>query len=391
MAQARASQENPGLALLALLLLRVRRVRRAVAVAAALPHQRLRRGHQERRHDRGVFFDSGEAWSRLWRAFGRSARCPARDVLEFHGRGRLHLPLVLPADRLRRARDSWPDQLSYGSRHRAVLRDGVRARLLHVRWAPLPSSSTSRSTIPRTSARLAACSSAWSAAWAASRCRSASARSTISPACGRAASCSCSCSSPARSRGCTSRSGRWNAAPRARPLGRLPELPEMQEIHGPEHLGALLGRRAARLAPRGQGVLEEEGRPRDRAAQLVDLDPGAAAVLRRLDGVVGRRRQAAGRRLHLHHRPALLARGAARHFGRNPARLLLFHGADLRRPAVDDARDLVADDPGDRHRLRGAESANALLRVPHAGALVRARRRKLRFLDGQHLVLLSEG
>ena len=40
----------------------------------------------------------------------------------------------------------------------------------------------------------------------------------------------------------------------------------------------------------------------------------------------------------LHDRPAVLARGAAGHIGRDAAHLLLLHGADLRRPAVDHAR-----------------------------------------------------
>ena len=47
-------------------------------------------------------------------------------------------------------------------------------------------------------------------------------------------------------------------------------------------------------------------------------------------------------RFHLHHRPALLARGLARPLGRDAAHLLFLHGADLRRPAVDHGRHLVA-------------------------------------------------
>ena len=47
-----------------------------------------------------------------------------------------------------------------------------------------------------------------------------------------------------------------------------------------------VGRGADRLAPGGQDVLGED-RPRDRPAQPVDVDPGAAAVVRDLAGVVG--------------------------------------------------------------------------------------------------------
>ena len=128
----------------------------------------------------------------------------------------------------------------------------------------------------------------------------------------------------------------------------------------------------------------------DRHAQPLDLDPSAAARLRGLDGVVGGRRQAAGDRLQLHHRPAVLARGDCRPLRRDAAHLLLLHGADLRRPAVDHADDLVADDPGDRHRLCRAESRHALLDLPGARAAVRLRWRQLRLLDVQHHLLLPE-
>ena len=83
--------------------------------------------------------------------------------------------------------------------------------------------------------------------------------------------------------------------------------------------------------------------PGDRAPQLLISIPCAAAVVRRVDGVVGGGREAAGHRLHLHDRPAVLAGRVARAVGRDAAHLLLVHGADLRRAAVDDADHLVAD------------------------------------------------
>jgi hypothetical protein len=101
--------------------------------------------------------------------------------------------------------------------------------------------------------------------------------------------------------------------------------------------------------------------------------------------------KAAVRRLRLHQRAAVLARGAAGPVRRDAAHLLQLHAGDLRRPAVDDARDLVADDPGARHGLCGAEPRDAVLDLPGAGAAVRLRRRQLRLLDGQHLLLLPEG
>ena len=49
--------------------------------------------------------------------------------------------------------------------------------------------------------------------------------------------------------------------------------------------------------------------------------------------------------------------------GATLAHLLFFHGADLRRPTLDRDLDLVAPDPGSRHRLRGAESGHPVLIV----------------------------
>jgi MFS family permease len=54
-------------------------------------------------------------------------------------------------------------------------------------------------------------------------------------------------------------------------------------------------------------------------------------------------------------------------------------------------RYLVADDSGGRHWLCRAGSGDALLDLPRAGAAVRFRRRQLRLVDVQHLFLLPEG
>ena len=79
----------------------------------------------------------------------------------------------------------------------------------------------------------------------------------------------------------------------------------------------------------------------------------------------------------------------ARTIRRYAAHLLFVHGADLRRPPVDHHCNVVADDPGGRHRLRGAESRYAVFRLPRAGAAVRSWRRQLRVVDGQHLASSS--
>ena len=171
-------------------------------------------------------------------------------------------------------------------------------------------------------------------------------------------------------------------------LKKLPELPEMEEIHKPEHVGALSGAVLTDWRPEDKTFWETSG-TRHRAAQSLDIDPGAAAVVRDLAGLVGGGRQAAVGRLQVHHGRAVLAGGVARHLRRRAAHLLLLHGADLRRTAVDHAGDLVADDPGHRHRLRRADAIDAVSGVSGAGAAVRLRRRQLCLLDGQHLLLLS--
>jgi NNP family nitrate/nitrite transporter-like MFS transporter len=176
---------------------------------------------------------------------------------------------------------------------------------------------------------------------------------------------------------------RWSASRGERSARKLPELPEMQEMPSARACRQALGQDPRGLAPGGQDLLGRR-RAADRAAQSVDLDPRPAAVVRGLDGVVGRRRQAAA---SASPSPPTSCSGSrrCRAVRRDAAHLLLLHGADLRRTAVDDARDLVADDPGHRHRLRRAEPGHALLDLPRAGAALRLRRRQLRLLDVQHL------
>ena len=200
----------------------------------------------------------------------------------------------------------------------------------------------------------------------------------------------CSLSSAARSCGCTSPSGTWSRASTASSSSKLPELPEMQEIHEPKHVGAPSGTIARGLAPGGPGVLGQHRAARIARRNLWISIPAlllSFAVWMVWSVVVAKLPRD---RLQLHHRPAVLARGAARAFGRDAAHLLLLHGADLRRPAVDHAR------PPGRCMIpavgigyRRAEPGHALLAVPGAGAAVRLRRRQLRLLDGQHLASSS--
>ena len=175
------------------------------------------------------------------------------------------------------------------------------------------------------------------------------------------------------------------------PGATLPELPEMQPIHGPAQQGALAATGAI-----------EDWRPEDEAFWEA---PGRAIARRNLWisvpclllsfavwmvwSVVVAKLPAVG--FAFTHRPAVLAGRAAGPVGRDAARLLRVHAGDLRRPAVDDADHVVAAAPGARHGLRGAGPGDAVLDLPGARAALRPRRRQLRVVHGQHLVLLPEG
>jgi NNP family nitrate/nitrite transporter-like MFS transporter len=143
---------------------------------------------------------------------------------------------------------------------------------------------------------------------------------------------------------------------------KLGELPRTSRNAGraPPRMAASRPPGARPTGARGQGLLGQKGK-RHRARNLWISIPAlllAFAVWMVWSVVVAKLPL---RRLQVHHRRAVLARRAAGPVGRDAAHLLLLHGADLRRPAVDDAVDhLVADHPGHRHRLRGAESRHAL-------------------------------
>ena len=193
-----------------------------------------------------------------------------------------------------------------------------------------------------------------------------------------------------RSPGCISRSGDGARRRRRGARRSCPTFPRCRRSTSPSS-GALVPRVHRGLAAGGSGCSGRRRAARSRGATSGSRSRrccSSFAVWMVWSVVVA---QAAGDRLHLHHRPAVLARGAAGALRRDAAHLLLLHGADLRRAAVDHAGDLVAADPGDRHRLRGAEPGDALSDVPGAGAALRLRRRQLRLLDGQHQLLLPQG
>ena len=171
-------------------------------------------------------------------------------------------------------------------------------------------------------------------------------------------------------------------------LRELPELPEMQEIHRPEHVGALSGAVLQDWRPEDKEFWEN--RARHRPAQPVDFDPGAAAVVRGLAGVVGRRRQAAVGRLQLHARTS--CSGSRRLPGISGATLRIFYsfmvpifGGRLWTTVATWSLMIPAVGIG-----YAVQNPIRLTRVPGPGAAVRPRRRQFRLLDGEHLVLLPE-
>ena len=236
-----------------------------------------------------------------------------------------------------------------------------------------------------------AASSVSSAAWVASSCRSPSATQSISLASGRAVSGCCSWSLPFRWSGCTSPSARWNATrpwPALPPSG-CPNCPKCSRCTIRPRKARWLPWSHSGLASGRQGFLVL-GWPRHRAAQSLDLGALPAAVLLRLDGVVGRRRQAADRRLQVHQRcncsgsPRCRACQAQR-CGSSTASCLPFSVAACGRRC---RRGRSSFPPS--AWACSAEPRHAILDLPRARAALRVRRRKLRLLDGQHLVLFPE-
>ncbi len=76
----------------------------------------------------------------------------------------------------------------------------------------------------------------------------------------------------------------------------------MQEIHRPEHVGKLSGKTLEDWRPEDKTFWESTAGRIARRNLAISI-PAVVAVVRRLDGVVGRRGQAAVDRLPLHHRP----------------------------------------------------------------------------------------
>ena len=178
------------------------------------------------------------------------------------------------------------------------------------------------------------------------------------------------CWSSARS-GLDARCGprRWSAALAGEALKKLPELPEMEAIHEPEHIGALSGAVLTDWRPEDKTFWETSG-PRHRAAQSLDFDSGLllSFAIWMVWSVVVAKLPAVGFKFTTGQLFWLAAH--ARHVRRGAAHLLFLHAADLRRTAVDYACDLVADDSRRRHRLSPCRRRRRRIRIFLALALL---------------------
>ncbi len=100
-------------------------------MAAALSHRRLRPRHHHRRHDRRRLLGAGQPVPRLWRGTLRQVRRAPRHVLDVRRLGRSLLPPVLPAHRIRRAGHPRAGELPPRDRALRLHSHRVRARFLH--------------------------------------------------------------------------------------------------------------------------------------------------------------------------------------------------------------------------------------------------------------------
>ena len=131
----------------------------------------------------------------------------------------------------------------------------------------------------------------------------------------------------------------WRSGVDGEELKKLPELPEMQEIHRAQARRRASGPQLIEdWRPEDKEFWEQTGRAH-RAAQPAG-SRSRRCCSRSPCGWCGRWSSPSCRAIGFTytHRPAVLARGPARALGRDAAHLLLLHGADLRRPAVDHAR-----------------------------------------------------
>ena len=146
------------------------------------------------------------------------------------------------------------------------------------------------------------------------------------------------------------RSGRWKAASSGAALAKLPELPECRRSTSRSMSARCPAPCSTDWRPEDKKFWDTTGRAIARRNLWISIPALLLSfAVWQVWSVVVAKLPSVG--FKLHDGPAVLARGAARALRRDAAHLLFLHGADLRRPAVDHARDLVADDPGGRHRL----------------------------------------
>ena len=145
-------------------------------------------------------------------------------------------------------------------------------------------------------------------------------------------------------------------------LAKLPQLPEFAEIHKPAHVGALSGAVLTDWRPEDKKFWDTTGRAIARRNLWVSIPALLLSfAVWQVWSVVVAKLPSVGFQFTTDQLFWLAALPG--HIRRDAAHLLFLHGADLRRPAVDHGRNLVADDPGGRNRLCGAESEHAVFRL----------------------------
>ena len=193
--------------------------------------------------------------------------------------------------------------------------------------------------------------------------------------------------------GCTSPSGRWSARRRqqASRHGHCPNCRKCSRSMGRRRQGALAATGAIKdWRPEDAAFWESTGRAIARRNLWISVPCLLLSfAVWMVWSVVVAKLPSVG--FAFSQRAAVLAGRTARPVRRDAACLLRVHAGDLRRPAVDDADNVVAADPRGRHGLRGAEPRHAVLDLPGPCTAMRPGRRQLRVVDGQYLVLLPEG
>ncbi len=168
---------------------------------------------------------------------------------------------------------------------------------------------------------------------------------------------------------------------------KLPELPEMEAIHKPEHIGVLSGVVLTDWRPEDKTFWQTSGRAIARRNLWISIPALLLSfAIWQVWSVVVAKLPTVGFKFTTAELFWLAALP-----GISGAVLRIFYsftGTDIRRAPLDHSCNLVADDSRRRDRLRRAKPDHAISSVPGAGTVVRLWWRQFRLLDVQHFLLL---